>query len=518
MHTTLRPNPTFDGVDFECALKAADFDRCHQLIDGSTTLDGVIATARLALRERRFLDVIGLLSDFPEDSGELRIARDVFLGAAFGYTRDYVAGQRLIDRALNDLLPGDPLYDEAHYLTASIAWMQHDHQKAEEAAMAVLRSNDPNNRARAHIMLSWIALRRSDVLRQVEELEKALDELDNTEFPDEFYRGNALLTLALLCREMPLHEVAARVRQTYDALPWTSGLQLEHFQVTRFLASIEELQGNNLAAFGAFKKATKMAPSDHWSVLCYLDRALLARNTGEAAFAAEQLQEAGEIAQRISWGEVDGEEREALLVLAELYAHEDPAIAEQYLARFRSLKSSVIPMLSYGSDPRVRGFESYSQGIAWLRLGDIQEGKTALTEAWSIFEDFNYGWRAALCALGLYEATNDKRWIERAARKIAPWPKSWIARRISESKTSTVIPLELERIPPKKREVLELVREGQRNADIAKKLGRSPHTVRNQLAQLFQTFDVKSRAELVAVLSKPVVPITSLTKYQRKTR
>jgi len=142
MHTTLRPNPTFDGVDFECALKAADFDRCHRLIDGSTTLDGVIATARLALRERRFLDVIGLLSDFPEDSGELRIARDVFLGAAFGYTRDYVAGQRLIDRALNDLLPGDPLYDEAHYLTASIAWMQHDHQKAEEAAMAVLRSSN----------------------------------------------------------------------------------------------------------------------------------------------------------------------------------------------------------------------------------------------------------------------------------------------------------------------------------------------------------------------------------------
>jgi len=518
MHTTVRPNPNFDGVDFERALKAADFDRCHQLVDGSTTLDGIIACARLALRERRSLDVIGLLSDFPEDSGELRVARDVFLGAAFGFTKDYVAGQRLIARALNELVPGDPLYDEAYYFTGFISWMQHDHQAAEEAAMVELRSSDPNNRARAHILLSWIALRRSDVLRQVEELEKALDELDSTESPDEYYRGNALLTLALLCREMPLHDVAARVRQTYDALPWTTGLKVEHFQVTRFLASIEELQGNELAAFGAFKKAGKMAPSDHWSVLCYLDRALLARNTGETAFAAEQLEEAGEIAQRLSWSEVAGEEREALLVLAELYAHENPAFAEQYLARFRSLKSSVVPMLSYGSDPRVRGFESYSQGVAWLRLGDTEEGKTALTEAWSIFEDFNYGWRAALCALGLYEATHDKRWIERAAQKIAPWPKSWIARRIAESKTSTVVPLELERVPPKKREVLELVREGNRNADIAKKLGRSPHTVRNQLAQLFQTFDVKSRAELVAVLSKQVVPITSLTQYQRKNR
>jgi DNA-binding CsgD family transcriptional regulator len=443
MQTNVRTNARFDTAEFEAALRAADFDRCHDLLEGSVTPDGIIAGARLASRERRFFDMIGSLSDFPEDSGRLRVARDVFLGAALGYTSDYVAGQRLINRAMDQLIPGDPLYDDAYFYTAAIAWMQHDHRAAEEAALVQLRSNDPNNRARAHIMLSWIALRRSDVLRQV-----------------------------------------------------------------------DELQGNELAAFGSFKKAGKLAPSEHWGVLCYLDRALLARNTGEAAFSAEQLQEASEIAQRVSWSEVTGEEREALLILAELHAHENPAVAEQYLARFRALKSSVTPMFSYGSDPRVRGFESYSQGIAWLRLGDTEEGKAALTEAWSIFEDFSYGWRAALCAMGLYEATHDKRWLDRAARRIAPWPKSWIARRIADSKMSSIVPLE--RIPPAKREVLELLREGQRNADIAKKLGRSPHTVRNQLAQLFQTFDVKSRAELVAVLSKQVVPITSLTRHKRK--
>ena len=74
----------------------------------------------------------------------------------------------------------------------------------------------------------------------------------------------------------------------------------------------------------------------------------------------------------------------------------------------------------------------------------------------------------------------------------------------------------LERIPSAKREVLELVRVGRRNSEIAQTLGRSPHTVRNQLAQLFQIFDVKSRAELVAVLSKPVVPIPRAPQRQRK--
>jgi DNA-binding CsgD family transcriptional regulator len=265
------------------------------------------------------------------------------------------------------------------------------------------------------------------------------------------------------------------------------------------LAAINELSGNELAAFAGFKAAARLAPSEHWSVLCLTDRALLARNTGEIAFAAELLQEAHELAQRLSWN-VSGEERSALLVLAELFSDEDPGIAEQYLARFRSLTASVIPLLSYGTDPRIRGLELYSQGLAWLRLGDVGEGKAALSEAWSIYEDFDYGWRSALCALHLYETTRDRRWLQRAARKIGSWPDSWIARRITEVTNASCASLEL--VPPAKRDVLELVRAGRRNSEIASVLGRSPNTVRNQISQLFQTFNVKSRAELVSILAK----------------
>jgi DNA-binding CsgD family transcriptional regulator len=508
MLTITRPNVAgFNRAEFEGALRAADFDRCRRLVEGQQTPEAVLAAARLALREHRGADAIGLLSNFPDTPQKNRIARDVLLGAALGSTKDYVAGNRLIDRALNDLAPGDPFYDEALYYRAAIAWMRHDHREAEAAANLQLESSDGNNRARARIVLSWIALRRGDVLRQVQELQMALDELDATAEPDQYFRANALFTLALLCRELPLPDVAERVRGLFESLPWTSGLKLERFQVTRFLATVDELDGNELAAFSGFKKASRLAPSDHWGVLCLLDRALLAKNTGELAFAAEQLSDAHEISQRLSWSEVTGEERSALLVLAELFAYEDSAIAEQYLARFRSLGTTVIPLLSYGSDPRVRGFEAYTQGVAWLRLGDAEVGQAALKEAWSIFEDFNYEWRAALCALALHQATHDRRWIERGARKIASWPRSWIARRVNDASRVATFPLE--RIPPAKREVLELLRAGRRNSEIAKVLGRSPHTVRNQLAQLFQTFNVKSRAELVAVLSKPVVELRS---------
>ena len=40
MQTNVRLYPTFDNAEFEDALKAADFDRCHEIIDGSETLVG----------------------------------------------------------------------------------------------------------------------------------------------------------------------------------------------------------------------------------------------------------------------------------------------------------------------------------------------------------------------------------------------------------------------------------------------------------------------------------------------
>ena len=502
----------FDAAEFEKAFTAADFDRCRELVENGDTYDAVLARARLALRERRYVEIIGALSEVPKASAENRVARDVLLGAALGLTRDYVAGTRLIERALNELSPQSAWYYDALHYKALIAWMRQDHREAENAAAAELRSATSNSRARAHILLSWVALRVARSCAKSTSCKRSTSStLPRT--PTNTFGRTRSSHSALLCRELPLREVADRVRSIFEGLPWTKGLQLEHFQVTRFLAAIDELDGNELAAFAGFRKAARLAPSNHWSVLCFLDRALLARNTGEFAFATEQVQEAHEIAQSVSWNEVSGEERSALLVLAELFAHDDPAVAEQYLARFRTLTTSVIPILSYGTDPRVKGFEAYSQGVSWLRLGDVDEGKAALTEAWSIFEDFNYAWRAALCALALYDLTHDRKWVQRAARKIDPWPHSWIARRGAAATNTSV--LRLDRIPPAKRQVLELVRAGRRNAEIANVLGRSPNTVRNQLSQLFQTFNVKSRAELVAALAKPTAPVTMLRDKRR---
>jgi DNA-binding CsgD family transcriptional regulator len=489
----------FERKEFTEALLAGEFERCHALLGHSEPVD-VLAASRLAMRERRYVDVIGWLSRFEATSTRVKLERDVLLGAALGFSKDYVAGRRLLGEVSRALPADDSLGEDATYYEASIAWMEHEHRDAEDLISPQLSSTDANHRARAHIVLSWIALRRRDIARQIEELEKALDEIAVATAPDEYYRATALLTLALLCRELPLPDQTRRVRAIYDAMSWSNGLAVSHFQVTRFLGWLDALAGDALSAFRQFKMAAELAPSEHWRVQCFLDRAFLAKQTGERAFALDQLQEADRLASRLQWGDAVDEERGALLVLAELFSDVEPALAQQYLARFRALATPVLAALSYATDPRVRGFQAYSSGVAQLRLGNRESAKASLLEAWAIFEDFGYGWRAALCALHLAEATDEDGWLQRAANRIAPWPRSWIAKEI-ELVVSAPSP-NLGEVPPAQRQVLDLLLSGKRNAEIAESLGRSSHTVRNQVAQLFQIFKVRTRAELVAVLAR----------------
>ncbi len=237
---------------------------------------------------------------------------------------------------------------------------------------------------------------------------KALDELESMREPDMLVRLSTIFTLAALSRELPLeNDIFERVRLAYEHMEPTSGLQLQYFKLTRVIGWIEALRGDELAAFRYFRTAAELAPAPHWRVLCMTDRAYLAGTTGERAFAMDQLYGAHEQARAISWNDAQQEDRMTLLNLAELFAAVDPAIAQRYLALFRSLRTPMDTRMLFASDPRVPALEAYSAGMALLRLGEVEAARTSLTQAWETFRDFGYGWRAALCALGLHKATRE---------------------------------------------------------------------------------------------------------------
>jgi len=488
----------FDKSRFHRAFLAAEYVECRQILQSLGRSDeAVLLEANISWREQKYVEMIESLSALVSKNWEVSLERDVLLGAAYGCSSEFIGARMKLDRVFETVPQASPLRDDALFYKALVAWMDYEHRESETIARKLVQKGSPNNRARAHILLSWIALRRRNVAQQVEELVHALNVLEETDEPDAYYRAKALMTLALLCRELPLSTMHERIHRTYAAMRWTDGIQPQHFQTTRFLGWIDALQGNELAAFRWFRTASTLAPSDHWRVLCLTDRAYLARNTGERSYGLDLLQTAHELAEKLSWSHTADQERSALIVLAELFADINPALAQAYLAQFRSLGTSVLPGVSYSTDPRVRAFAAYSSGMALLRLNEQDEATAMLTESLEIFRAFDYGWRAALCAYALYNATGNLTWLTEARRQIAPWPRSWIAREIAAGSKSGDSRL----LSGAQRRVLNLLLEGKSNVGIAKALRRSPYTVRNHIAQLFKTYGVTSRTQLASLFT-----------------
>lgn len=249
--------------------------------------------------------------------------------------------------------------------------MQRDFGAMHALIEPVLEAPHANDRAQAHSLRSWAYGSRGDVAAQVEELLLALDEFDRAREPDTFLRLNALFTLAAFARELPRDDLADRVKSEYEILKPASGTTLEYYKLTRLIGWIDAVRGDELAAFRRFRAAAETAPTDHWRVVSMVDRAYLAQATGERAFAHDQLYAAHELAVRISWNDATQEDRMALINLAQLFANQDPAIAQRYLAQFRSLQTPMDPRMGFIGDQRVRALVADSSGMTLLRLGEL---------------------------------------------------------------------------------------------------------------------------------------------------
>jgi len=58
------------------------------------------------------------------------------------------------------------------------------------------------------------------------------------------------------------------------------------------------------------------------------------------------------------------------------------------------------------------------------------------------------------------------------------------------------------RLTPRERELAEIVGDGHANAEIARRLRKSVHTVKKQLQAVFRKLGVERRSQLIALLSR----------------
>lgn len=481
------------------AYTAARFDDAIELLDAldrSEPLVGLLRS-RALMRVGRATDGLRQLLelDVPEVA-ELAAERGILLGLAFGLTRDYDAGLAELAKARPASVE---LKADALYFKATIHWMRRENSEAEAALADLLEFQNPNDRGRALILQAWIDLLRQDIEKYVACLVAAMDEFESLgDRADAWHFSRVLDNLAAVCREIKMPDVTERLRRHEATFPWTTNLRGTRATMLRAFGWIDALEGNTIAAFREFKEAAALAPSQAWRLLSMLDRAFLAQSTGEQSFADDQLGESIALAESIDWEKVDDWDRVVLLVLAHLVAQSDPAAAVAYLGRFRTLQGTP-RSITLSQDVRMGAYMALSGGMARAKLGDATEAESLLTDAWSVFQAFSYEWRAALAAYHLFGITGAAKWHEIAKRHIRVYPRSWLARLIHANEGVLEI---APRLTPAQRPVFDALCEGASTIAIANRLGRSPHTIRNHISDIFEIFGVRSRAELLALVRK----------------
>ena len=475
--------------------RAGEFARCHESLD-ALPQDASVVFQRIELlfRERKYAQALSELSNCQVLLRNDEPRRSILLGAAKCYTGDFAAGSHHFAQAENALSKDDALMLQLAHHRGVAAWAMRDDAAAARDAALLEESTAATYRGLGLVLHSWIDVRRGDTPSQVKRLLLALDAFEGAAEPDAYCIAKTIYTVAALCRDIYLPKATRRLKRAVDRVRWSDGLCVERYQITRFLGWIEAVSGNELAAFRLFKQSAALAPSNEWKLLALLDRAQLARSRGEDAFALDELYEAHALASEINWKNLHHEERSALIVLAELFAHVEPKIATRYLQEFAALPP-VEASIAYSADRRVNAFAAYSAGIAHKQLGNGAAALGALTDAWETFEQYSYGWRSALAAAAIFELTGARTWLSRAQHAIAPWPNSWIARKVAR--------LDADKPPTAKltsmqRRIYESLLAGHSTKDIAENLGRSPNTIRNHIAAVFLAFRVKSRAQLLS--------------------
>ena len=473
----------------------------------------LILRARLHLRSGAS-DAVAFLTEFiPRLESDLGRARaTVLLGAAHARVGDYRSAKASFERA-SQLASGKSVHNELlrlelAYHTAATFWMQRKLDEAEAALKPVLKTPGSDLYVEALILRGAIYAARERYETQAGVLLEALRAETSSSRPNVYRWAHVAAQISYLSRELSNQSIRETSAEQVERIPWTDDLADVQFNMLKAVGWRRALEGDYLNAFRYLKRAAACAPTVPWRVMASCDRAYLAASLGEPRWAEQEVSEAAELAKTVEWRAIAGEERVALLLLAELYAPLDGALAMSYVARFQETGDRYSATLSFNADRRVDAMVAYSLGYVQQHLGDSSEAEASFREAFRIHDAIGYDWRAARTAIGLWRVTKDASWLSIAETKLQPYPQSWLATQLRVVNGSISAPrsdqprkpaqLAADVLTPAQREVYELLLTGKPTREIAAELGRSEFTVRNHIKVIFKKLKVNSRSALLS--------------------
>ncbi len=265
---------------------------------------------------------------------------------------------------------------------------------------------------------------------QIGYLNAGLSELKNLESRDVWSESSLLDNLSPLVADLDVPHVANRVRKHAESLPWSEETRIRAYNVYRSLGWSSALRGDLLTAMRDLREAHAFAPNAAWEIEALLDRSYLLRELGEWTAAQDRLDEAYRLAQSMDWTDADGEERLALLWLAENMAGHKLVNATTVVERYRAIRKPLDRRFAYATDKRFRGLELDALGAVEAMTGQRSRAIGMLHEARDLWIGLGFEWRAAKSARAIARISNSENDLAEAHKRAEPWPASWLARAV----------------------------------------------------------------------------------------
>ncbi len=341
----------------------------------------------------------------------------------------------------------------------------------------------------------------------------ALTELDKCADIDMSLRALLLCEFSGMVAELD-HDQADRLVHEAELVTWDHSVVREQVQTLRFIGLTHRRAGRLDDAMRLFGEASSIAPGSPWEILGVAECACLCIDQDNPWGARGYVTLARRLAEQVEWDTVLGEQRIALLVLAQALARLNEGIAAQTLVEQFCItaQSEMTRLDGHSNLDRMSTLTQHTIGLVHAACGDIATGREALSGVHLAWSRIGYRWRAL-------EALNDIKRID--PRRMPDWllnGASNVHRKMlaGEERTSARAGNLTSGAALRERfarqydikslrlaDILQLAVRGRTNQEIAQELGLAERTVKNKVIQLYGIVGVvnrgtNSRAELVA--------------------
>jgi tetratricopeptide (TPR) repeat protein len=447
----MRLPPQQEALKFALAeFRSGDISSCLSALATNQSPEACALRIRALVRSNRAAAALDVLSHIQFDELSHRDAAELLIlqvSASIAAGNDIVAESAMLEAKARSYGVGSPeLEAELRFYCAMFAWTKGRFEEAsvELSTFVKARSDVPEwliDRsgsysftfnfwiARAYELLGMTAALEGNFEKQASYLIRAFEQYDAADCVDTGVEASMLSNLAVLVRDLQNPELAAFVRERLGRITWIPAIDEHRFLALRAMGWCSTLKGDHLGGLREFRHSAEIAPKKTFRIVALLDRAFIANELNEKFFAMEELDLACRYADQVDWESTLRTDRAVLLDLASSLAPFDAPASRKFLDRYTSLKTSLSPLEMYSKDRRRRGEECLATAAVVRAEYQLDRATMLYKEAFAIWSEIGYSWRAAATALEIYTLTGDVGYLDVVAREAVARPLSWIARR-----------------------------------------------------------------------------------------